>query len=305
MTSRSENSRAWVLVAPYVLLLAALMLVPFVATVHKALSTAPTLTFTLLSSPAKALAEPLSARNFRAIAADPDSRKVIGTTVLLAASVATLLCGAAMFVGYYIARGRRWAGTVNAIVTFPSLAPGVAIAFGVLWLFGPTGPINSLLWRTLGIIDEPISFTGTLFAVIVGDMVLFSTIAVRMLASIYEMIDPVLEQASESLGARDSQTFRYVVWPLLLPGLAAAWIFLFFRTMAAYVAALVLGGGTRGVVVIPLEIYLQINSLGVGGTIGTAAALAVVLVGTTLVGRALFLLIMRRAFRERLGTEVL
>lgn len=303
--SRTENVRAWLLVAPYALLLAVLMLAPFAATVHKALSTVPSVSFTLLSDPLKALAEPLSAKNFTAIASDSDSRKVVATTVLVAATVATLLCGVAMFVGYYVARGRRWSGTVSAIVTFPSLAPGVTIVFGILWLFGPTGPINSLLWRSLGIVMEPIAFTGTMAAVIVGDMALFSTIAVRMVASVYEMIDPVLEQASESLGASESQTFRYVVWPLLLPGLAAAWIFLFFRTMAAYVAALVLGGGTRGVVVIPLDIYLQINSLGVGGSIGAAAALAVVLVGTTLVGRAVFLVIMRRAFRERLGTEVL
>ena len=34
-------------------------------------------------------------------------------------------------------------------------------------------------------------------------------------------------------------------------------------------------------------------------------ALASVLVGTTLIGRAVFLVIMRRAFRERMGTEVL
>jgi ABC-type spermidine/putrescine transport system permease subunit I len=303
--SRTDNARAWVLVAPYALLLTVLMLLPFAATVHKALSTVPSVSFTLLSDPIKALAEPLSAKNFTVIAADSDSRKVVATTVLVAATVATLLCAVSMFVGYHIARGRRWSGTVNAIVTFPSLAPGVTIVFGILWLFGPTGPINTLLWRTLGIVAEPIAFTGTMAAVIVGDMALFSTIAVRMVASVYEMIDPVLEQASESLGARDSQTFRFVVWPLLLPGLAAAWIFLFFRTMAAYVAALVLGGGTRGVVVIPLDIYLQINSLGVGGSIGAAAALAVVLVGTTLVGRAVFLLIMRRAFRDRMGTEVL
>ena len=105
---RTDNARAWVLVAPYALLLTLLMLAPFAATLHKALSTVPSVSFTLLSDPLKALAEPLSAKNFTAIAADSDSRKVVATTVLVAATVATLLCVISMFVGYYIARGRRW-----------------------------------------------------------------------------------------------------------------------------------------------------------------------------------------------------
>ncbi len=304
-TAKPSTRLAWCLVAPYVALLLGLIVLPLLAALHKSFSAVPTLSFTLLSAPLRALSEPLTLDHYQFILGSAQGWRVILTTVVVAAVVATLLCVLSMFVAYGLARGGRGKAVVNAVITFPSIAPGVTIIFGVLWLFGPMGPVNEVLWRQLGIVAEPIVFTGTMAAVIVGDMLLFSTIAMRIVASVYESIPLELELASQSLGASMLQTFSWVLWPLLMPGLAAAWIFLFFRTMAAYVAALLLGGGTQGVVVIPLEIYMQVNSLGVGGTVAQAAALACVLLMATLIGRVLFLWIMRRNFSERLGSEVL
>ncbi len=304
-SANAPRYHLWWLAVPYLLLVLALIVIPFIATLHKSLSASHGVAFTLLSNPSAAIAEPATAANYLAILEEERGRKLVGTTLILAAAVATLLSAIALFAGYFMARSTRWSQIVNAIVTFPSLAPAVTIVFGILWLFGPTGPINQLLWKVLGISSMPIEFTGTMLAVILGDMALFSTIAVRLVAAVFESIDPALEAVASSLGASDTQIFRLVLLPLVLPGLAAAWIFVFIRTMAAYVAALVLGGGTQGIVVIPLEIFMEINSLGTTGTIGKAAALAVTLVVTTLVGRIVFLALMRRFFRERLGTELL
>jgi putative spermidine/putrescine transport system permease protein len=147
--------------------------------------------------------------------------------------------------------------------------------------------------------------TGTMVAVVLGDFALFATLAVRMMASLFDLIDPAVEQASESLGATAWQTFSRVTLPLALPGLAAVWIFVFIKATTAYVAALLLGGGTTGIVVVALEIYSQVQGLGISATLGQVCALAVMLALGTMLGRALYLAIVRRAFAERLAGEAL
>src|SRR5436309_1300019 len=56
-------------------------------------------------------------------------------------------------------------------------------------------------------------------------------------------IDPVLEEASSSLGASEARTFIRVTFPLSVPGLAAASLLCFTVGITAFVTPQVLGGG--------------------------------------------------------------
>jgi len=75
--------------------------------------------------------------------------------------------------------------------------------------------------------------------------------------------------------------------------------------MSAYVAALILGGGAGGINVVPLEIYLNMLSIGFTGSLPLASAFAVILVAITLGGRVFFVYFMRRNFRDYLEKEML
>jgi spermidine/putrescine transport system permease protein len=96
-----------------------------------------------------------------------------------------------------------------------------------------------------------------------------------------------------------------IVLPLVLPGIVAAAVFVFVRTMSAYVTALILGGGAGGVNVVPLEVYLHMITIGFTGNLPLAATLSVLLTLITLGGRAFFVVFMRRHFREYLQRELL
>lgn len=304
-SSRREALLAWLLAAPFTLMLLGLLVAPFLSIAAKSFSGSASFGLPLLGGADGLAGLQPTARHYVSILTEPHNQAVILNTLAISAVVATLLTLVGIGTGYFMARNRALAPTVSAIVTYPSLAPAVTIIFGILWFMAPTGPINHLLFQQLEWIESPLEFSGTFLAVVVGDLALFSTLAVRMMASLFEMIDPGLEDASASLGATERETFTHVLLPLAAPGLAAVWVFIFIRTMVAYVAALVLGGGAKGIVVLPLEIFTRIQSLGISGTMAQICAFAVVLALITLAGRALYLAIVRHAFRDRLKGEIL
>lgn len=303
--NRRETMLAWLLAAPFTLMLLGLLIAPFLSIALKSFSGTSTFGLPFLGGAESMGQMQLGFGHYIEILTEPHNQAVILNTLAISAVVATLLMLIGMGTGYYMSRHKALAPTISAIVTYPSLAPAVTIIFGILWFMSPTGPINFIFFQQLEWIDSPLEFSGTFTAIVVGDLALFATLAVRMMASLFEMIDPALEDAAASLGASDREVFFDVLLPLAAPGLAAVWVFVFIRTMVAYVAALVLGGGARGIVVLPLEIFSRIQQLGISGTMAQICAFAVVLAVITLLGRALYLFIVRRAFRDRLQGEIL
>jgi putative spermidine/putrescine transport system permease protein len=90
------------------------------------------------------------------------------------------------------------------------------------------------------------------------------------LAAALERVPASLLQASADLGARPGQTFRNVVLPLALPGLAAGSIFTFSLTLGDYIIPSVVGAPGY---FIGMMVYQQ---QGTAGNLPLAAAFSVV-----------------------------
>lgn len=90
------------------------------------------------------------------------------------------------------------------------------------------------------------------------------------LAAALERVPQTLVQASADLGARPGQTFRGVVLPLALPGLAAGSVFTFSLTLGDYIIPSVVGAPGF---FIGMMVYQQ---QGTAGNIPLAAAFSVV-----------------------------
>jgi iron(III) transport system permease protein len=88
--------------------------------------------------------------------------------------------------------------------------------------------------------DAPLALTGTAFILVVCYVFRYSLAGTRATSAVLAQIDPSIEEASASLGARRDVTFRRVVLPLVRPALLAGMTVLFIRAMTAISATIFL-----------------------------------------------------------------
>ena len=88
--------------------------------------------------------------------------------------------------------------------------------------------------------DPPLALTGTAFILVVCYVFRYSLAGTRATTAVLAQIDPTIEEASASLGARRDVTFRRVVLPLVRPALLASMTVLFIRAMTAISATIFL-----------------------------------------------------------------
>lgn len=114
-------------------------------------------------------------------------------------------------------------------------------------ILGDQGPINRFAyWIGVRETDEPIpGLIYSQFAVIVTLIYVYIPfIALPIFVSL-ETLDRRLLEAAADLGASRWQAFRRVTVPLSMPGVIAAFIFVFIPTIGEYFTPLLLGG-TKG-----------------------------------------------------------
>jgi iron(III) transport system permease protein len=88
--------------------------------------------------------------------------------------------------------------------------------------------------------DPPLALTGTAFILVVCYVFRYSLAGTRATTAVLAQIDPSIEEASASLGARRDVTFRRIVLPLVRPALLAGMTVLFIRAMTAISATIFL-----------------------------------------------------------------
>ncbi len=154
----------------------------------------------------------------------------------------------------------------HVIVILPVISPPFVSAISILLLFG----FNGLITRQLfGLQNFNIyGFKG----VLVSQVFTFTPIAYLTLRGVLEGLNPVLEDAAMNIGASRWQTFRRVILPLSLPGVASAFLVVFIESLADFGNPLVLAG-SRFPMLAP-QAYLEITG---SFNLPLGAALAVIL----------------------------
>lgn len=133
----------------------------------------------------------------------------------------------AVLVAYLLARFRfPGHGVVNALVHLPLVLPPVVTGYVLLLAFGKKGPIGSFLDNTFGV---SFAFNWTGAALAAGVMAF--PLMVRPIRLSFEAVDPKLEDAAKSLGARRLTAFLTISLPLALPGILGGAILGFAKAM--------------------------------------------------------------------------
>ena len=192
---------------------------------------------------------------------------------LLTASLATLL-GLAFALIYLRSSmpGKRW---LRVLSILPIITPPFVISLAIIVLFGRTGVVSVALddWFDIPRSRWIYGLPGVLLAQVLSQ----APLAFLVIVGVLEGISPTLEEASGTLGARRWDTFRRVTWPLLKPGLAAAFLVNFVESLSDFGNPLVLGGNFE---VLSVKIYFAIA--GAQHDPAQAAALGLVLLAMTL-----------------------
>ncbi|MEV7274845.1 ABC transporter permease [Streptomyces bacillaris] len=190
-----------------------------------------------------------------------DSLQALTTSLVTAvcASVLALVLGgwAALAAGSLGRRGKR---LLDALFMLPVAVPSVVVGLAVLVAFS----------------RPPVLLNGTRWVVIIAHTVLVTAFAYQSVSAAARRLDPMYEQAAASLGASPARVLWRVRLPLLLPSLTAAAGLCFALSMGELSATMMLYPPDW--TPLPVHIFAATDR----GSLFTGAALAVVLMGATL-----------------------
>jgi spermidine/putrescine transport system permease protein len=183
--------------------------------------------------------EGLTTRWYEAAWRDNEVRKALVATIQVGLGVALLATAISLAVSYALAR-RRFPGRslVSALVLVPLVVPTVVLGVSLLVLFRPNDPV----------IAVPLS----LWAVLIGHIVIALPFCVLILMPRIASLDRRLEEAAEDLGASWVLTFRRVVLPLIIPAVISAVLVAFVVSVDEVVIASFLVGDQ---VTLPVYLY--------------------------------------------------
>lgn len=166
--------------------------------------------------------------------------------------------------------GFRFKQMLRLLTVLPIITPPFVIGLGLILIFGRSGLINQWIGSLFGVelgrwiygfngvwLAQVFSFTPTAFLVLIG---------------VVQGISPTMEEASQTLRASPARTFASITLPLMLPGLANAWLVVFIESLADFGNPILLGGSMG---VLSTEIFFAV--VGAQADFGRAGTLAIVL----------------------------
>ena|SRR5438270_869354 len=199
--------------------------------------------------------------------------QAIWLSVRLAFFTTIILLAAGLPLAYWLTWSpRRWKFLVEALVAMPLVLPPTVLGFYVLLAIGPRSPVGALYGRLTGGM-LPFSFQGLLLASVLYSM----PFTVQPVASAFAGVDRKLLEASWCLGVSRLATFRRVIVPLSLPGIATGAILSFAHTLGEFGVVLMVGGNIAGVTrTVSISIYDQVQALNYGAALQTSLFLLAV-----------------------------
>lgn len=218
-------------------------------------------------------------RHYRLVLLEyPSTRRAFANSFLLAAGAALICCLLVLPLAYAAVFQRvRAARALNVLADLPYAVPGTVLAIAIVLTYLPPLPL-------LGV-----SLYNTGWIILVAYVARFLALAQRPMVAALEALDPALDEAARSSGARLLPRLRLIIAPLASPAALAAGLLIF---MQAYneltVSALLWSTGWETVGVAIFSMQREGNSL-------AASAMAVLSVAATFLAVGLAALLGRRA----------
>ena len=196
-------------------------------------------------------------------------RSAIVETVYLASASSLLDLVFGYPFAYILIRKIRYREFVRTMMTFPLFGP-LYLAFGLFYILLPNGPVGPL-FEMLGINVAKYLFST---AAVLFSMAVFTfPFMVMNIGAALSNVDPMLEEAAKSLGAKPWQVFVRILFPLSWSGIVAGFLMCFGWNLGVFAQPQLLGSPKEQAV---LSIQMFTKGL-VQFNYGLAAALGILL----------------------------
>jgi spermidine/putrescine transport system permease protein len=166
---------------------------------------------------------------------------------LVSARIAAETTIISLVIGYPAAYAiSRTSGRTQIILLFLVIVPFwsnyLIRTYAWIVLLNRQGVINQVL-ISLGAIDAPLDILYSEFAVIIGLVYSYLPFVILSIFASLQRLNHELVEASTDLGASPLKTFRSVILPLTMPGVAAGGVFVFVLSIGNFITPDLLGGG--------------------------------------------------------------
>lgn len=189
------------------------------------------------------------------------------TTATVAAVISMLI---AIPVAYAISR-TEFPGKdiVDSLLDLPIVISPIALGAALLVFFNT--PVGG------AIDDNVVKFVFALPGIILAQVTVISALAIRLLKSTFDSIDPRYEQVARTLGCSKPEAFLRVVLPLAKDGLIASGILTWARAVGEFGATVTLAGATAmRTETLPTAIFLSLASADVEKAIAVIFVLVLI-----------------------------
>src|SRR5678815_1197249 len=159
---------------------------------------------------------------------------ILGVATVITSSV--LGVAVALLLVRYDFAGR---GLFSYLTMIPIISPPLVGVLGFTFILGRAGTVNVLLMDYLDML-RPVNFLYGVHGVLVETLHLFPMITLNVVDALGK-VDPSLEEAAESVGARAWSRLWRVTLPLTTPGYVAGALLVFIWTFSDFATPLVLG----------------------------------------------------------------
>jgi putative spermidine/putrescine transport system permease protein len=201
--------------------------------------------------------------------------------------ISLLVTGFALIVGYpiayYLANNTGWR---FALVLFCLIVPYftsiIVRTYSWMVLLGRNGLINQGLMGA-GLIDAPLALLYNKFGILIGMSYVLLPYMILTLYAAMKTIDPSLMRAARGLGASPAYTFLRVYFPLSLHGVISGSLIVFILAIGFFITPALMGGPSDVMIAMLIERAVEI-------TIDwpSAALMSLVLLALTLVLYAIY-----------------
>jgi multiple sugar transport system permease protein len=232
-----EDTLAFWLLAPTLLILTLFIAYPFVRGVWLSLSNST-------------VGEPghfIGLANFHKIFSDSIFRTAAYNTFIYTAITTVFKLALGLWLALLLNRHFRGKSWVRAFILLPFIIPTVLSTLAWKWMFDPTFSVFNWLFWKLHIINSRINWLGDP-ELAMGSIMMVNVwrgvpfYAISLLAGL-QTINPDLHEAAAIDGANRFQRFWHVTWPLLLPVTMVVVLFSVIQTFADFQLVYVLTGG--------------------------------------------------------------